>query len=47
MTSTHADSRSPTAYSELNDVLTHLVEGAKFALKDNLIGVYLQGSAML
>ncbi len=36
--------RSPTVYSELNAILTDLVEGAKSALKDNLIGVYLQGS---
>jgi len=44
MVSTHADSRSPTPYPELNAVLSHLVDGAKFALKDNLIGAYLQGS---
>jgi hypothetical protein len=44
MVSTHADSRNPTPYPELNAVLSHLVEGAKSSLKDNLIGAYLQGS---
>lgn len=44
MPSTHADSHSPTPYLDLKAVLPHLVEGAKAALKENLIGAYLQGS---
>lgn len=45
MARTDAVSRSaPTPYPELNAVLSHLVEGAKSALKGNLIGAYLQGS---
>src|SRR5262249_2026297 len=44
MVSIHSASRMPTPYPELNAVLLHLVEGAKSASKDNLIGAYLQGS---
>ena len=39
-----APERAPTPYAELNAVLGHLVDGAKTALGDNFIGVYLQGS---
>lgn len=34
----------PTAFPELNGVLEELVAGARLALGDNLVGVYLQGS---
>ena len=35
---------NPTAFPELNAVLGQLVAGARTALGDNLVGVYLQGS---
>jgi hypothetical protein len=35
---------NPTGFPELNAVLGQLVAGAHTALRDNLVGVYLQGS---
>ncbi len=34
----------PTPYAELNGVLEHLLDGARAALGDNFVGLYLQGS---
>lgn len=34
----------PTPFGELNAVLDHLLQGARTALGDNFIGLYLQGS---
>lgn len=41
---TQTDGFSPTPYAELNGVLAHLLAGARAALKDNFVGLYLQGS---
>ncbi len=44
---THASSEAPTHYPELNAVLRAFVDGARTALADNLVGIYLQGSFAL
>src|SRR5690606_37498045 len=41
---TQTDGFSPTPYAELNGVLAHLLAGARAALNDNFVGLYLQGS---
>lgn len=41
---TQTDALAPTPYAELNGVLAHLLVGARAALADNFVGLYLQGS---
>ena len=38
---------SPTSFAELNGVLADLVDGLRSILGDDLVGVYLQGSAAI